>query len=218
MQKVGHRHITGTIHCVSGIRIGGSDELLQIGATDLTCIKHPATLQPYIPGSSIKGKMRSELEKKFGYVFKDRNGQIDETKPTNDPDNLVSRIFGAHMDQSGKNGPTRIIVRDALLSEGGTLELKTENIIDRKSGTALHPRKLERVSAGSKFSLKVGLQILNLDENVSHNEKTGAEALVEFVMDGLREIQKTGLGSGVSKGSGEVEFIDIKVDGQPYSL
>lgn len=58
MRKTGYHEITGVIHCLSGLRVGGSDELLQIGGTDLTCIKHPVTLRPYIPGSSIKGRMR----------------------------------------------------------------------------------------------------------------------------------------------------------------
>lgn len=218
MKKVNQHSITGIIHCVSGLRIGGSDELLQIGGTDLACIKHPVTLQPYIPGSSLKGKMRSELEKKFGYTFKDRDGKIDESKPTNDPDNLVGRIFGAHMNPSGKNGPSRIIVRDAQLIEGGETELKTENIIDRKSGTALHPRKIERVVASSKFSLKIGLQVFDIDSSQNHNNQSGGMALVEFIKDGLREVQKTGLGSGVSKGSGEIEFQNLKLDGQPFSL
>ena len=66
MRKTGYHEITGVIHCLSGLRVGGSDELLQIGGTDLTCIKHPVTLKPYIPGSSIKGKMRSEHEQRSG--------------------------------------------------------------------------------------------------------------------------------------------------------
>ena len=66
MKKIEQKNIIGRIYLKSGLRVGGSDELLQIGATDLTCIKHPVTFEPYIPGSSIKGKLRSELEKKEG--------------------------------------------------------------------------------------------------------------------------------------------------------
>lgn len=218
MRKVTQHTITGVIHCVSGLRIGGSDELLQIGGTDLTCIKHPVTLQPYIPGSSLKGKMRSELEKKFGYVFRDRNGIIDESKPTNDPDNLVGRIFGAHMEPKAKNGPSRIIVRDGQLIDGGQMELKSENIVDRKYGTALHPRKVERVVAGSRFSLKIGIQVFDIDDGQRYKDQTGGMALVEFVKEGLREVQNTGLGSGVSKGSGEIEIQDLQLDGIPFTL
>ena len=68
MQKIAYHEFTGVIHCLSGLRVGGSDELLQIGGTDITCIKHPVTRRPYIPGTSIKGKMRSELEQRLGKV------------------------------------------------------------------------------------------------------------------------------------------------------
>jgi CRISPR-associated protein Csm3 len=71
VRKTGYHEITGIIHCKSGLRVGGSDELLQIGGTDLTCIKHPVTRAPYIPGSSIKGKMRSELEQRLGKIGRD---------------------------------------------------------------------------------------------------------------------------------------------------
>lgn len=209
MRKQGQKNMSGVIHCISGLRVGGSDDLLQIGGTDLTCIKNPVTLQPYIPGSSIKGKMRSELEKKLG-KFGGREG--------NEPcgcarrDCLVCRVFGPHKKTDHELGPTRIIVRDGLLIEGGQLELKPENIIDRKTGAALHPRKVERVVAGSKFRLKIGIQIWDMDSECSYNGSTGDAALVAFVKDGLKEMSNTGLGSGVSKGSGEIEIEDLKED------
>lgn len=214
-KKVGYHEITGVIHCLSGLRVGGSDELLQIGGTDLTCIKHPVTLKPYIPGSSIKGKMRSELEQKqgkFGGQYKNEPcGCIAK-------DCLVCRIFGPHKNTRHDLGPTRIVVRDASCTQGGETELKSENVIDRKTGTALHPRKVERVVADSEFSLRIGIQVWDLDADSEHNNKSGGAALVEFVKDGLRAVQQTGLGSGISKGSGEVEFRELKLDGKPFSL
>jgi len=213
MRKIGQNNITGVIHCISGLRVGGSDDLLQIGGTDLTCIKNPVTLQPYIPGSSIKGKMRSELEKKLG-----KFGGRDGNEPCSCKNCLVCRIFGPHKEPHHNLGPTRIIVRDALLLEGGQLELKPENIIDRKTGAAQHPRKVERVIADSKFGLKIGIQIWDLDDAASYNDSTGGAALVEFVKDGLREVSNTGLGSGVSKGSGEIELLDLKLDGESFTL
>jgi CRISPR-associated protein Csm3 len=114
-------------------------------------------------------------------------------------------------------------VRDAPLRAGGELEIKAENVINRRTGTALHPRKLERVAAGAEFALKIGLQIWDLDANCSYESESGQrysgdDALIEFIKDGLREIQRTGLGSGVSKGSGEVEFRDLALDGKPFTL
>ncbi|MCI0642070.1 MAG: type III-A CRISPR-associated RAMP protein Csm3 [Gemmataceae bacterium] len=216
MRKTGYHEITGLIHCLSGLRVGGSDELLQIGGTDLTCIKHPVTLKPYIPGSSIKGKMRSEQEQKLG-----KFGGLDNSEPCGcaQADCLVCRVFGPHKKAKHELGPTRIVVRDAASTRGGETELKSENVIDRKTGTALHPRKVERVVAGSEFSLRIGIQVWDRDEkadydNLNKAKKTGGMALVAFVLDGLKLVQRTGLGSGVSKGSGEVQFDDLKLDGQ----
>lgn len=214
MQKTGFREITGTIHCVSGLRIGGSDELLQIGGTDLTCVRHPVTLKPYIPGSSIKGKMRSELEMKFGKF----GGSGNEPCGCALSDCLVCRVFGPHKKAKHQLGPSRAIVRDSALLAGGETELKSENVIDRKTGAAMHPRKMERVVAGSEFTLKIGIQVWNDDEACSYNGLSGGAALAEFLKDGLRLIQRTGLGSGVSKGSGEIEFRDLKLDGESFSL
>jgi CRISPR-associated protein Csm3 len=220
VKKTGYHEITGVIHCLSGLRIGGSDDLLQIGGTDLTCIKHPVTLQPYIPGSSIKGKLRSELEMANG-----RFGGRDKNEPCGcgKDDCLVCRVFGMHKPKAHNLGPTRIVVRDGTLHNGGETELKAENVIDRKTGTALHPRKIERVVAGSEFALKIGLHIWDLDANCRHQDAantnhTGEAALITFLTDGLRLVQRTGLGSGISKGSGEIEFRDLKLDGQPFNL
>jgi CRISPR-associated protein Csm3 len=233
MRKTGYHEITGVIHCLSGLRVGGSDELLQIGGTDLTCIKHPVTLRPYIPGSSIKGKMRSELEQKFGLaegskpytctklITDNRGRQRRVSKLPKElclEEYLLAAVFGPHKNAAHELGPTRIIVRDGPCIRGGETELKTENLIDRRTGTAMHPRKVERVVAGSEFSLRIGIQVWDLDQNCSYNGRTGGEALVEFVKDGLRAIQQTGLGSGISKGSGEIEFRDLKLDGTPFTL
>lgn len=215
MRKTGYHEITGIIHCLSGLRVGGSDELLQIGGTDLTCLKHPVTLRPYIPGSSIKGKMRSEQEQQLG-----RFGGHDQSEPCGcaRPECLVCRIFGPHKKARHELGPTRIVVRDAACTRGGETELKSENIIDRKTGTAMHPRKVERVVAGSEFTLRIGIQVWDLDAGCNHNGKIAGDALVEFVKDGLRALKQTGIGSGISKGSGEIEFRDLKLDGKPFSL
>ncbi len=215
MKKVNYHEITGVIRCVSGLRIGGSDDLLQIGGTDLTCIKHPVTLKPYLPGSSIKGKTRSELEARHG-----RFGGRDSNEPCGCGNCIVCRVFGMHKPKANNIGPSRIIVRDAQLLNGGETELKSENVIDRKTGTAMHPRKIERVVAGSTFALRIGLQEWDLDAKVEHEnlkktKKTGGMALVTFVLDGLKLVQQTGLGSGVSKGSGEIQFDELKLDGKP---
>lgn len=216
MRKTGYHSITGTIHLLSGMRIGGSDDQLEIGGTDLTCIKHPVTKQPYIPGSSLKGKMRSELEA--------TTGKIAGSEPCGCVKNdcLVCRVFGPHKKPTHSLGPSRIIVRDASPCDGSPcdLERKSSTAIDRSTGTALRGalRAEERVAAGARFALKIGIQVWDMDDSCNFNQQHGAVALVEFVKEGLRLVQRTGLGSGVSKGSGEIEFRDLKLDEQPFQL
>jgi CRISPR-associated protein Csm3 len=217
MKKIFQRNITGTIHLLSGMRIGGSDDLLQIGGTDLTCIKHPGTLLPYIPGSSIKGKLRSELEKKHGRFGggQERNRPCDCAEPKCE----VCRLFGPHRNEHNL-GPTRIIVRDAPPDGDVRIEIKSSTAIDRRMGTALRGslRSEERVAAGARFKLKVGIQVFEVDDEWSKDGKSGADELIAFVKEAMREMQNTGLGSGISKGSGEIELVDLKLDGQPFSL
>jgi CRISPR-associated protein Csm3 len=58
--------IQGTIELKTGLHIGGGDTEMHIGGTDNPVVKHPHTNEPYIPGSSLKGKIRSLLELKYG--------------------------------------------------------------------------------------------------------------------------------------------------------
>lgn len=214
---------SGTIHCVSGLCIGGSSSTLDIGGIGQEVIKNPITKEPYIPGSSLKGKMRSELEKKYGslkWIDDKQNGQLkvrEENKkyskilvPNNDTPCECGRntcpiclIFGAHNNFKAHSTPTRIIVRDAVLCKdmlGNApliLERKTENIILRDSNTAGSPRTIERVPAGTSFKLEIVLRIFEGDDK---------NDLVSKVEEGLELVGKSYLGGGGSRGSGHVEF------------
>lgn len=205
MKKKDHLIARGTITLKSGTRIGGSDNVLQIGGTDLTCIKDPVTGRPYIPGTSLKGKMRSELEKELGKIAgNDPCGCAQRTC-------AVCRVFGPHKKAHHDLGPTRILVRDALLLEGGEFELKTESTIQRTVGAARNPRTLERVVPGSKFRLEIGMQAFDLDddfeyEDIDGKRVRGMNAIVEVVYHALDLIEQSGLGSGTSKGYGQVEI------------
>ncbi|HOF42918.1 MAG TPA: RAMP superfamily CRISPR-associated protein, partial [Candidatus Moranbacteria bacterium] len=75
MQIKNYKKIVGQIGCVTGLHIGGAAEQIEIGGVDLPIIKHPLTNEPYIPGSSLKGKMRSQLEKRS---FRERIEKIDD--------------------------------------------------------------------------------------------------------------------------------------------
>jgi CRISPR-associated protein Csm3 len=213
-----YKKITGKIECVTGLHIGGSADQIDIGGVDLPIIKHPISGEPYIPGSSLKGKMRSQLEKRAGKV-----GDKGEPCKCGHDSCLVCRVFGAHMNVRHELGPTRILVRDASLSqetrteymkmveEKGVsyIEKKVENIINRKTGTAEHPRSQERVPAGARFDFEIVLQIFDTDKE---------SELVDFVIQGLKEVETTYLGGYGSRGSGQVKFVDLTIDGAPLSL
>lgn len=218
MKIKNYKKITGKIECVTGLHIGGSAEQIDIGGVDLPIIKHPVSGEPYIPGSSLKGKMRSQLEKRAGKV-----GDRGEPCKCGQASCLVCRVFGAHMNTRHELGPTRILVRDATLSqetraeylklveEKGVsyIEKKVENIVNRKTGTAEHPRSQERVPAGAKFDFEIVLQVLDTDNETE---------LVEFVKKGLNEVETTYLGGYGSRGSGQVKFTDLELDGATLTL
>ena len=208
MTKVNHYVLRGTIELLSGTRIGGSDDILQIGGTDLTCIRDPVTEKPYIPGSSLKGRMRSCLEKHLGKT----SGRGDEPCGCAQWDCPVCRAFGPHKQTRHELGPTRLIVRDAPLIGGfDVFENKTESTIRRDTGAAQHPRTVERVPPGARFQLEIAVQVYDIDEDFActlfHEQQSkGAEALLDLVDFSLQLVEETGIGSGVGKGYGQVKI------------
>lgn len=67
--------LTGRIRALTGLHIGGSPGALAIGNVDMPVIRDAVTGRPYIPGSSLKGKMRSLAEKITGAPQNRRIGQ-----------------------------------------------------------------------------------------------------------------------------------------------
>lgn len=199
------------IVALEGFRIGGSGGGLEIGGVDanLTALRNPATGEPYVPGSSLKGKLRSVLEKELGKAV---GG---EPCKCGSADCLVCKVFGAHMKPGAASAPTRIVVRDAPLTRESkenfrraaqagvpAFEEKTENIVDRKAGTAKHPRTGERVLPGTVFDGEILLHIYEGDD---------AAALSRFVRHGLGIIQEgSSLGASGSRGYGKVSFQSLK--------
>ncbi|MGP1580356.1 MAG: type III-A CRISPR-associated RAMP protein Csm3 [Wolinella sp.] len=201
--------LRGQIELLSGLHIGGGDDTMKIDGIDSQVIKDINTNRPYIPGSSLKGKMRSLLEwnnRLVGYG----NGEAfdsDSLKSVPEPDKKAAenllKIFG---DKSKNFGITRISVADCLLSEESKglrlSEAKYENVIDRKSGTAKNPRQIERVPAGVKFDLIIRLKVFDESEPYNDDEK----ALKDMVESGLKLIENDYLGGSGSRGYGRVKF------------
>src|SRR3989304_9891627 len=170
LKLTGKYIITGKIKCETGLHIGGSKTALDIGGIDLNVIKTAAAV-PYIPGSSLKGKLRSLLAKEGGYL-----------DPKQDSD-IIKKIFGDSPSKDNDGKITRLIVRDSFLDnkvdmeskdkEFTDLELeytesKWENTIDRKSGTAGSPRQIERVPVGAIFSFELVYNIYDDNKKGVH--------------------------------------------------
>ena len=193
---------TGTITLKTGLHIGGTNAALNIGGPDKFVVRNPINNVPYIPGSSLKGKMRALVE-----IAK---GCISDGKASNDPKSLSGELFGVATGNSD-NRPSRLIVRDAELdlskpemfdnTDLTYTESKTDVAIDRITAKA-NPRTFERVPAGAQFKLNM---VLNIFEG--ENE----QRLKETLQLAIRLLQDDYLGGHGSRGYGQVE---IRLDSQ----
>lgn len=190
--------ISGTITLKTGLHIGGTNSSMSIGGIDKGVIRNPLNNQPFIPGSSLKGKLRSLLEISLGNF--DRG--ISPHGPAKSGPS--AELFG-NADSKVEQIPSRLIVRDAELQNHEKLlkateipytEGKTEVVIDRITSSAT-PRQLERVPAGAVFSLNMVL-------NVWENEK--ADELKGNLLKALRLLHDDYLGGHGSRGYGQVEL------------
>jgi CRISPR-associated protein Csm3 len=189
--------IRGRIRCVTGLHIGGADRAAEPSPADETVVRDPTSGYPYIPGSSLKGRLRGLLSALAG----DGDGAG------------LARVFGASAGRgAGVVGPTRLSVRDALPTEATRamldrlvrerglprVEIKAETALNRITGEA-SPRFLERVPAGAEFDLNLLYAVYDVDGDKAGDVKAAAE-----VVRGLRLLEDAGLGGGVSRGSGQV--------------
>lgn len=196
----------------TGLHIGGSPAALEVGGVDNTVVKDARGV-PYIPGSSLKGKLRSLLERldRCPAEYRIANGFIHVCTTQEAYERCwVCRIFG--VPAQAFNGPTRLIVRDAPLQEESLTdamrrqldlpytEIKWENSLDRLTSAA-NPRQLERVPAGARFS---GVLVLSLYEG------DGPEFL-RRVLQAMQLLEHDALGGSGSRGSGQVAFEDLAI-------
>lgn len=216
MKLKGYKNIEGIIEVITGLHIGGSTTIIEIAGKDNPVIKHPITKEPYIPGSSLKGKMRSLLELKLGKLNTDPKSKDygEVHKWCNDKECPICVIFGTSADEAGL-GPTRLIVRDAVLDEEykkrqkkkdstwtvlDSTEDKYENTINRITARA-NPRNFERVISGVEFYFRLSYRVFENGNNGNLDEK-----LFKYVLEGLRLIEKDALGGAGSRGCGQIKF------------
>jgi CRISPR-associated protein Csm3 len=207
--------ISGKIELLTGLRIGGSSSAMSIGGIDNIIIRNPIDNKPYIPGSSLKGKMRALIELRDGTIGNKKMGAV-EHGPSENPETLSCRLFG---NSSGdkKQRPSCIIVRDCKLltpedkfsnADVPYAEVKTEVVIDRITSAAV-PRAMERVPAGTEFSLNLIINIFkehSEDNHKKEKEDDHEKLLVQTTFDALRLLQDDYLGGSGSRGYGQIKF------------
>ncbi len=209
------REIKGKIILQSGLHIAAGNTEMRIGGTDNPVVKHPHSNEPFIPGSSIKGKVRSLLELRSGLMRftggKPVNSQAWKGAEGREKEEAkkILQLFGtsgADGEAAMEIGPTRSSFADCALNKecrerilGNSMpltEVKSENSINRIRGVADNPRFFERVPAGVEF-----------DFSITIKEMEGDGDLVSFLLDGLRLLELDALGGSGSRGYGRVKFV-----------
>lgn len=208
--------ITGKIKTLTGLHIGGTNSAMDIGGTDNMVVRNPIDNKPYIPGSSLKGALRSCLDIADNSIEKGNNRTI-KYETSQNPKFPAVQLFGNSKDIKKEDGttteqqPSRVIVRDGkLLSDERIFnntdlpytETKTEVFIDRITAKAM-PRQIERVPAGVEFMLSMVLNVYD-----GKNEK---ENQLENLKRAMKLLQDDYLGGNGSRGYGQVEIKIEKV-------
>ena len=189
--------ITGEIEVKTGMHIGGSGAFAAIGAVDSPVVKDIRTNLPMIPGSSLKGKMRSLLAKEYNSAVVEPNGD----------DERLLRLFGSS--EKNRLRRSRILISDMVLANEKELrsagiqsmtEVKFENSISRATAVA-NPRQIERTIRGSVFHLDMIYEIEQEEDFLEDMETLG---------EGMKLLQYDYLGGSGSRGYGKVAFRDVK--------
>lgn len=231
-QILGKYILEGSIVCRTGLHIGGSTTGLEIGGLDNPVIKDPLTDQPLIPGSSLKGKLRSLTEWYFGLIeaHKKHGGfqaySCDDLK--NDPPEsetpehdrwqkalILARIYGPASDDSKVRsvaGPTRLTVRDSFLTKMS--ENKLQKILGQGSFTEVKTENaLDRVTSEANprpvervpAGSEFALKLI-MDRFDKDDDR-----LFQHLFTAMSLLEHSSLGGGGSRGSGQVAFRELKL-------
>ncbi len=212
MKQIETKKISGKIVVKTGLHIGAGNEKVEIGGMDNPIIRNPLTHEPYIPGSSLKGKMRSIMEWKTGKL-ESTGGKVCSCGKA---DCEICRVFGSanNSDSANDRGPTRLIVRDAVLTDEWKekfrngfplVEEKNENSLNRITAEA-NPRPIERVVPGVEFDFEISYRVIDTGDG----GKMDKDYFESVVLESLKILQSDYLGGGGSRGNGQIEFADLK--------
>lgn len=203
--------VTTTLTLLSGLHIGESRERADIGGIDNPVIRRKdGEQQPYIPGSSLKGKIRSLLEQIAGIAEVGGGRKLKLHEKSEECQNINIAFGFANDDLS-----SRLIFRDSYLTKESVNELKaseytdmpfteakSENTINRVTGKASDPRSQERVPAGAKFDIEIIIN--NFDDNKTEEVKS-------LLIKGIKALNNDYLGGSGTRGYGHVK-IDLPND------
>lgn len=197
----GKLEISGVIESLTGLHIGGGSQFAAIGAVDSVVIKDIQDDLPMIPGSSLKGKLRSLLSKQLS------DGKL--PKEHNQDDDRIKRLFGHAESKNPKT--SRIYFSDIFMNEESreelensdmdATEIKFENTITRSTGVA-NPRQIERAIKGIKYNMSLIYNIENENE---------IEEDFKLLKMAFKLLQYDYLGANGSRGYGRVDIKDLDV-------
>jgi CRISPR-associated protein Csm3 len=228
LKLIGKLILEGELECQTGLHIGAGKGSLEIGGADNPVVKD-AFGHPYVPGSSLRGKLRSLVEQSRGmavpselvYLSKRRGQEVRIHQSDRAGDEIcllfgrnpgrMERVSGDALEASNAT-PARLTVCDApLIMESITpqmrenlddelTEVKSENAIDRITSQA-NPRTLERVPASARFQVRMVVDVLAEED----------KPLLACLIEGLRLLEDDSLGGGGSRGSGRVKFANLRL-------
>jgi CRISPR-associated protein Csm3 len=196
--------IKGEIYCETGLHVGGTSEGIEIGGLENIVIRDLKTGWPFIPGSSLKGKMRSLLE--LSDMEASKNIITSKGEPCKCGKCIPCKIFGTpalepkDKSEGRQQGPTRLIVRDCFPAQKIETELKFENTIKRITSEA-NPRPMERVPRGSTFKFDMVFSV--------YEEEDYANFL--NIIHSMRLVEDNYLGGSGTRGYGQIKFKDMSI-------
>lgn len=214
--------VTAELVLVTGLHIGAQTSGIEIGAVDQPVIRDPITRYPYIPGSSLKGKLRALVERTLEHLpINVRGGGEVRRHECSDQACPSCRVFGSVGRNGSQNIPSRLAVRDLFLTpqsrkvlaeiETGLqyTEWKVENALHRIT-LAANPRQIERVPAGSRFVMR---WIYTLEDDPQRSRED-----LERLVAAMRLLEDDALGGHGSRGYGQVRFEQFQLTRRPLGF